>query len=264
MLFVPAGNNCWTWSARSSPRPVVMASFDYPTYAKVSPVIQLSKLHLYYDSLFTVFPYIQCRCSNLNRLKKVLGQSHFHLSNPMIVASGGRDGTKLFDIRQNSFRYQNIILMVFELNFLINSLIFFIDASTSTQVSMALPARDSTAAVRGCCAGNRNSFPSSTTFQPNCTWACLEIERSNFWPSVALATSGSDSGIASLDKRTCRFSRIYRSQFVHLVVAGNPRTGPNCWPAPRRVEWSQEPNLFRLLQPPHRWDDSLCRRWANY
>ena len=192
-------------TVRSSSRPMESASYDYTTYAAVSPVIQLKNFHLFSMSLFINLIPLSIHPVPVFQVENSSWSVAFSPANPTIVASGGRDGTKLFDIRQNSFRYQNIILMVLEnleLNFLINSLIFFIDASTPTQVSIALPARDSTAAVRGCCAGNRNSFPSSTTFQPNCTWACLEIERLNFRPSVALATSGSDSGIASLEQRT--------------------------------------------------------------
>ena len=178
-------------TVRSSSRPVEIASSDYTTNAAVSPVIQLKNFHLFSMSLFINLIPLSIHPVPVFQVENSSWSVAFSPANPTIVASGGRDGTKLFDIRQNSFRYQNIILMVLEnleLNFLINSLIFFIDASTPTQVSMALPARDLTAVVHDCCAGNWNSFPSSTTFQLSSRWAWLQAKRSNFRHSVALLT----------------------------------------------------------------------------
>ena len=97
-------------TVRSSSRPVEIASSDYTTYAAVSPVIQLKNFHLFSMSLFINLISLSIHPVPVFQVENSSWSVAFSPADPMLVASGGSDGTKLFDIRQNSFRYMEIDL----------------------------------------------------------------------------------------------------------------------------------------------------------
>ena len=234
----------WEPTARSSPRPVEMTSSGYTTHAKVSPVIQLTKLHLFLE--FIAYWLILLFSTGVKG-KIVLVRSHFHLpircSLLQVVVMALN--CSISD-RTHSGTWKLIYFGIWELIYV-----------TITSLFLYLKMRPFPSPFGTTRFDRRGSRLFCREFQQFPVVYDVPTEQQMgkrkdpiFGTPLLFLRKLAKALLRRTRGRTCHFSRIDRLQIVHLVVAWKPRTWPRRWPVPRRVEKTQGINSFRQLQPP--------------
>ena len=177
----------------------------------------------------------------------------FSPADPMLVASGGSDGTKLFDIRQNSFRYMEIDLFRELICAVINSLFLFKNADSFSSPFGTTSARLDRRGSRLLCREFRQ-FPvvyDVPTEQQMGVGSTGKIQFSAQRCSPYL----SDKGIASPDKRTKLFQQNRTIPTYQFGLCRKGKDGTKSWTSPSPC-WKATKDQFipsATINAPRHW-----------